>query len=184
MPIHDWTRVDARIFHAFHHSWIEEIARALNRGLLPPGFYALPEQIAGGLGPDVLALQGPTKNGPADAAPAAGTGVQLAVAPPQVQFRIQAERDAYAHKAKVVKIRHCSDHSVVAVIEIVSPGNKAGRNAFRAFVLKALELLEAGVHLLLIDLFPFGRRDPRGTTMPSGRNTRGRKNSRRRPACP
>ena len=26
MPIHDWTRVDAGIFHAFHHGWIEEIA--------------------------------------------------------------------------------------------------------------------------------------------------------------
>ena len=30
MPIHDWTRVDAGIFHAFHHDWITEIARALN----------------------------------------------------------------------------------------------------------------------------------------------------------
>ena len=26
MPVHDWTRVEAGIFHAFHHSWIEEIA--------------------------------------------------------------------------------------------------------------------------------------------------------------
>jgi hypothetical protein len=23
MPIHDWTRVDAGIFHDFHHAWIE-----------------------------------------------------------------------------------------------------------------------------------------------------------------
>ena len=29
MPIHDWTRVDAGLFHAFHHGWIEELARAL-----------------------------------------------------------------------------------------------------------------------------------------------------------
>ena len=35
MPIHDWTRVDAGIFHAFHLSWIAEIARVLNRGQLP-----------------------------------------------------------------------------------------------------------------------------------------------------
>src|SRR5581483_8630143 len=46
MPIHDWTRVDAGIFHAFHHEWITEIGRALNRGLLPPDYYALPEQQA------------------------------------------------------------------------------------------------------------------------------------------
>lgn len=45
MPIHDWTGVDAAIFHAFHHNWITEIARALNRGLLPASCYALPEPI-------------------------------------------------------------------------------------------------------------------------------------------
>ena len=47
MPIHDWTRVDAGIFHHFHHGWIEDLSRALNRGLLPPDHYALAEQIAG-----------------------------------------------------------------------------------------------------------------------------------------
>ena len=26
MPMHDWTRVDAGIFHAFHHDWITELA--------------------------------------------------------------------------------------------------------------------------------------------------------------
>jgi hypothetical protein len=35
MPIHDWTRVEAGIFHHFQHGWIEEISRALNAGLLP-----------------------------------------------------------------------------------------------------------------------------------------------------
>jgi hypothetical protein len=49
MPVHDWTRVDAGIFHHFHHDWITEIARALNRGILPPDYYALAEQHAAGL---------------------------------------------------------------------------------------------------------------------------------------
>src|SRR5207302_10526518 len=64
VPVHDWTRVDAGIFHDFHHAWIEEIKRALNRGLLPPDYYALAEQIAGGLGPDVLTLQRPANGLP------------------------------------------------------------------------------------------------------------------------
>ena len=51
MPVHDWTRVDAGIFHAFHHGWITDIGRALNRGLLPQHYYALPEQIAVASGP-------------------------------------------------------------------------------------------------------------------------------------
>ena len=59
MPIHDWTRVDAGIFHAFHVTWIADLARALNRGLLPPDYYALAEQIVGGREPDVLTLKGP-----------------------------------------------------------------------------------------------------------------------------
>ena len=35
MPVHDWTRVDAGTFHAFHTLWIGEIMKALNAGLLP-----------------------------------------------------------------------------------------------------------------------------------------------------
>lgn len=30
MPIHDWTKVNAGIFHDFHHDWITMIKRALN----------------------------------------------------------------------------------------------------------------------------------------------------------
>jgi hypothetical protein len=54
MSIHDWTRVDTGIFHHFHVGWIGELSRALNHGLLPPDHYALAEQRAGGLGPDIL----------------------------------------------------------------------------------------------------------------------------------
>jgi hypothetical protein len=41
MPVHDWTRVTAGIFHDFHHERISTIKRALNAGLLPAGSYAL-----------------------------------------------------------------------------------------------------------------------------------------------
>src|SRR5262245_28821095 len=118
MPIHDWTRVDAGIFHAFHHDWITEIARTLNRGALPTGYYALPDQIAGGLGPDVLTLHRPGSNG----TPPPDGGVALAEAPPRVRIRMRAEANRYAAKAKVVTIRHVSNHQVIAMVEIVSPG--------------------------------------------------------------
>lgn len=160
MAVHDWTRVEAGIFHDFHHTWITEIKRALNGGLLPPDHYALAEQIAGGLGPDVLTLQRPANGAPAPKEPSGG--VVLATAPPKVQFRLSAEPDLYAAKAKVVTIRHASDHRVVAVIEIVSPGNKNNRHGLRAFVGKALELVKGGVHLLIVDLLPPGPRDPQG----------------------
>jgi hypothetical protein len=132
MPVHDWTRVDAGIFHAFHHSWIEEIARALNGGLLPDDYYALPEQHAAGFGPDILTLQG------------------------------SAHLELYHHKQSTVAVRHASGDRIVAMVEVVSPGNKAGRAALRSFVEKATELLGKRIHLLILDLHPPGPRDPQG----------------------
>src|SRR5439155_2896898 len=66
-----------------------------------------------------------------------------------------------ARKANRVTVRH-PDGDVVAILEIVSPGNKDSLHAVRAFARKAVELLQAGVHLLIVDLFPPGRRDPQG----------------------
>jgi hypothetical protein len=51
---------------------------------------------------------------------------------------------------------------VVAVVEIISPGNKASRNALRAFLEKTSDLIRQNVHLLVIDLFPPSPRDPQG----------------------
>ena len=62
MKVHDWSRVDDGTFHHFHHSWIEEIQRALNAGLLPDWLYAMAEQQVSEFGPDVLALQAPGAN--------------------------------------------------------------------------------------------------------------------------
>ena len=35
MPIHDWSRVSAGIFHAFHCAWVPRLSEALNAGILP-----------------------------------------------------------------------------------------------------------------------------------------------------
>ena len=32
MPVHDWTRVEAGIFHDFHTAWIGLIRNTLNEG--------------------------------------------------------------------------------------------------------------------------------------------------------
>ena len=161
MPIDDWTRVKARIFHDFHHEWITTIKHALNRGILPPNLYALAEQLASGLGPDVLTLERPSRLAAEDDE-GAQRGIALAHVQPKVSFRARTEADMYAAKANRIAIRHVSDHRVVAVVEIVSPGNKSTWPAIRTFAEKAAELLRAGVHLLVIDLFPPGPRDPQG----------------------
>src|SRR5947209_735550 len=101
MPIHDWTRVTAGTFHHFHQTWIVELSRALNAGRLPPGFYALAEQFAGGFGPDMLALEGPVGNEEVDPIHGAGTlstAVAIAERPPQVRLHVRAEVDFYTRK--------------------------------------------------------------------------------------
>ncbi|MFN4259311.1 MAG: DUF4058 family protein [Gemmataceae bacterium] len=161
MPIHDWTRVTAGTWHAFHLSWIAEIQLALNGGLLPPDYYAQAEQIAGPLGPDVLTLQMAEANGAAGTASGDG-GVAVQVAPPRMRITAEAEMDDYVLKRRTLVIRHASGDRIIALLEIVSPGNKSARHALRAFVEKAVEALYRGYHLLVIDLFPAGRRDPHG----------------------
>lgn len=160
MPVHNWKPIDAGIFHALHHGWITEIAKVLNRGFLRSDYYALPEHIAGWLGPDVLTLQRPGQ----EDAPALDNpgGVALVTAPPRVQMRFRSEPDQYEAKAKAVIIRHTSKHQVIAMVEIVSPGNKNSRHGLRAFVDKAVRVLRGGIHLLIVDLLPPGPRDPQG----------------------
>jgi hypothetical protein len=162
MPIHDWTRVDAGIFHHFHHGWIEEIARALNRGLLPSEYYALAEAITGNLGPDVLTLRKPVSGSLALEAASPNGGIAVATAPPKARFHARTEVDLYARKAKAVVVRHRSGHQVIAMVEIVSPGNKSSQTELRAFVHKADQALLTGIHLLIVDLFPPSPRDPQG----------------------
>jgi Protein of unknown function (DUF4058) len=163
VPIHDWSRVEAGIFHAFHHSWIEEIARALNRGLLPGDYYALAEQHAAGLGPDVLTLQGEEDEADdsTESAPISGDG-GLLLAEPKLQPTAETDLAFYRRKQSSIAVRHVSGDRIVAMIEVVSPGNKASRNPLRAFCAKVAELLDKQVHLLILDLLPPGKRDPQG----------------------
>src|SRR5436190_18055810 len=87
MPVHDWTKVEAGIFHAFHVAWIPEIQKALNGGLLPEGYYALAEQHTGRAIADVLTLHAsPASREPQPLPPATG-GTAVAEAPPRVRRR-------------------------------------------------------------------------------------------------
>jgi hypothetical protein len=47
MPIHDWTRVEAELFHAFRHRWLGALCDALNAERLPEDHFALVEPARG-----------------------------------------------------------------------------------------------------------------------------------------
>lgn len=160
MPVHDWTRVDAGLFHAFHQRWISALCDALNGGGLPSDYFALAEQSVRGPVPDVLTLRLTSASGPE---PGGGGGPTLAVSDVRPRARVvrSSESGVYVRKADRVAVRH-RHGQVVAVVEIVSPGNKASVGELRAFVQKTADLIQQGVHALIIDLFPPTRRDPNG----------------------
>jgi hypothetical protein len=173
MPIHDWTRVDAGVFHHFHQRWIGAITDVLNQRLLPREYYALAEQQGAGFEPDVLTLKASegTTNDDDGLQPAAtnrsnlggGNGhaarVTLAAEPP-VRFTAETDLEFYRRKQNVVAVRLASGDHLVAIVEIVSRGNKSGRRAFDDFIRKASDFLTRQVHLLILDLQPPTAREP------------------------
>jgi len=162
MPVHDWTRVDAGTFHAFHNAWITHLMEALNDGLLPEGYYALAEQHTGGAIADVLTLQSPDRPAREDSGRHAGT-LLLDEAPPRTARRMAADaRSFYRLARRTLTIRHVSNHRIVALIEILSPGNKDRARTVEEFVDKVDAALKLSCHVLVVDLFSPGPHDPRG----------------------
>ncbi len=123
---------------------------------MPAGYFALSERTSHGPISDVLALQ--TRPRVADGP--AGPAVQSV--PPRTRVVARADDAAvYARRADRISIR-LNEGDLVALIELVSPGNKDSVEALRKFVRKALRLLRSGVHFLAVDLFPPTARDPQG----------------------
>ena len=162
MPLHDWTRVAAGTFHHFHTNWITELGKALNSGILTSPYYAMAEQTAGETVPDVLTLHA-GNDAPSDGDQGGEVGTAVAVAPPQVSITaVEDDADAYASRRRTLVIRHSSGDRIVALLEILSPGNKRQQEKLDRFVDKAVSALYTGYHLLVVDVLPPGRFDPQG----------------------
>lgn len=163
MPIHDWTRVDAGVFHDFHQSWIISLRNVLNDGLLPSDFYAMAEQVAEGPIPDVVTLEQIDASNRAFSDMGKGSSsVAVLESPPQTRYSHDVDIDLYAGRATHVVVRHVSGDRVIGYIEIVSPGNKHSEVAMRSFLDKLARALRSGCHLLVLDLHPPTPRDVRG----------------------
>jgi hypothetical protein len=158
MPIHDWSRVEPGIFHDFHQCWSVAIMDALNGNALPFGYFAMIAAPSVHECDSERALECQPTGGRSRLV---GSGVAVADAPPRAHLVTSADIDPYVRKANRIVVKHPAG-DVVSVIEIVSPGNKGSRSAWRTFVEKSVELLRRGIHLLVVDLFPPSPRDPQG----------------------
>jgi hypothetical protein len=164
MPVHDWTRVDDGIFHAFHVAWLPALQKALNGGLLPTGYYALAEQHVGRSIPDLLTLHasdaGVDMPHDRELPPDTG-GTDLMLEPPKVRSR-HTINPSLAAKRRSLAIRHVSGHRLVALLEIVSPANKDRAASVDDFAAKVVSAIDMGIHVLVVDLLPSGKFDPSG----------------------
>ena len=161
MPVHYWTcRARTVPDAATRAGPSRSLGRPQRSGLLPKGDHRRASSSGlGGPQPDVIAVE--TGRGRQDTGPtAAATALADRAQDPAGEVG-PGRGPPSARKANRIAVRHPLG-AVVAVIEIVSPGNKGSRTAVRAFVDKAIEFLSAGVHLLVIDLFPPTTRDPHG----------------------
>jgi Protein of unknown function (DUF4058) len=130
---------------------------ALNGGILPNGVYAYVEAKVAGYEPNVVTIQSRTKRDN----PASGGVVTLDPPRTKMVARIETDRQSYARRANRISVRHAHGE-VVAIVELVSPGNKDTEDSLKSLVNKVVAFLRRGVHLAVVDLFPPTKRDPQG----------------------
>ncbi|MBX3399362.1 MAG: DUF4058 family protein [Gemmataceae bacterium] len=156
MPLHDWSKMSAGHFHAFHTSWLIHMAEFLNDGVLPDGFHALPEQHTEGFITDVTTYE----VDPIPTRKKTKVGGGIALAEPKSERRVIAKKVVYP--GRHIAIRYAEAPRIVAVIELVSNSNKDRRETVGEFAGKVADYLRMGVHVLVVDILPPSRSTPNG----------------------
>lgn len=162
MPLHDWTRVTPNDFHDMHVAWITAIRTRLNTGLLPDGYYAMAEHVVPPFAPDILTLGTGARGDSPILQPLGGGGVATATRVDAEVTLTGGRRARLKPPERRIVVRHAQGRQLIAVIEVVSPGNKAKVKAASSLVDKSVALLQNGIHLTIIDVFPNPTRLPQG----------------------
>jgi hypothetical protein len=89
--------------------------------------------------------------------------ITLADSPPRVRHKLVADESAaYRARQRTLTVRRTSGHHIVALLEIISAANEDRGSSVQDFVKKVESVLSRGIHVLVADLFPPGKNDPRG----------------------
>ncbi|HEV3435785.1 MAG TPA: hypothetical protein VG122_00405 [Gemmata sp.] len=133
-------------WRGFHGAWAAAIARLLNSGVLPPGYYAVP----------FLDRDGPVEvTDPVD-----GSGTPQPWIPPTPGLAIAVEWPA-ADDVRVEVLTDDGDPQLAAAVELVSPRNKDRPRAREAIAAKYADHLRRGCGLVVIDVVTTRRGDLR-----------------------
>jgi hypothetical protein len=139
-----------RHWEAFHGWWAAAIAGRLNEKFLPPEYFAeFQVTVSTRIEVDVATF---AENGVLAAAPGDGatTAVQThAWAPPKAVAVIPS---VFPDDFEVQVFSSIAGPTLVAAIELVSPGNKDRAEARRAFAAKCSAYLQRGIGLIVVDV--------------------------------
>lgn len=159
MPLLDHFRPPLSRTHpwrGFHGAWAAAMARLLNAGVLPPGYYAVPFlDRAGPIEIDVAALQESAGTSPV------GTAAPQPWTPPEPGVAVAVEWPG-ADDVHVEIRTDDGDPRLAAAIEMVSPRNKDRAVAREAFAAKCADHLRRGCGVVVIDVGTTRRADLRG----------------------
>jgi hypothetical protein len=138
-------------WRGFHGAWAAAMARLLNAGILPPGYYAVPFLDRDGpVEVDVAALREFDPAGePGGARPwtPAAPGLAVAVEWPS------------ADDVRVEVFADDGDPRLAAAVELVSPRNKDRPRSREAFSAKCADYLRRGCGLVVVDAVTTRRAD-------------------------
>jgi hypothetical protein len=140
----------ARHWEDIHSGWTVEIKRALNRRVLPPGYFAEAQVHVGSyVEVDVATFE----QAASGHEPVSGNGgIAVAVetwAPPATTLVIPA---VFTDDIEVQVYATSGGNTLVAAIELISPGNKDRRETRRAFAAKCASYLQRGIGLVIVDV--------------------------------
>jgi hypothetical protein len=132
----------------FHGAWAGTIARLLNQGVLPEGYYAMPFiDRDGPVEIDVATLRGTSAN-----------GESAAWAAPEPDVTAVVEMPA-ADDIEIHVMTDDGDPRLMAAIELLSPRNKDRPQAREAFVAKCIGYLQKGCSVIIVDTVTTRRAD-------------------------
>ncbi len=141
-------------WRSFRSAWAAAIARLLNQGVLPAGYYAVP--LVDRDGPveiDVAALR--EHGTPADAG---GAAAPQTWAPPAPGLAVAVELPA-ADAVEVHVFADDGDPRLTAAIELLSPCNKDRPRARQACAVKCVGYLQQGASVVVVDTVTTRRAD-------------------------
>jgi hypothetical protein len=142
-----------RRWESFHARWASAISDALNANLLPKEYFAeIQSHVGSRVEVDVATFRGSESRG-RDVPDAGSGGVAVLErkpwSPPIPAIKMPA---IYPDSIEVLVYGTRDGSTVVAAVELISPGNKDRPDTRKAFAAKCATYLQQGIGLMIIDV--------------------------------